>query len=243
MERTGRLPDDQAEVVFSDRFVEQLADLDSDGQREDVLAQIVRLCAAPGGTHTLSGDLGGWNTMYVLSKNNRVVYKATREPETGTGLIEVLCLGPKGDKNLYAIAAALADSNLLDPDDVTDLWDALALVDVVAEKAGLDGWDYKPPPAPIGMQKAAVAAKVLDAKTAALLSKPEIEAALEAHYSDDSDPDRALVAALERARSNVTFTNPAAVVRQRGSDRCLAPMPRANSLCMRVKGHPGAHRR
>lgn len=51
--------------------------------------------------------------------------------------------------------------------ELTDLWDAPAVLDVVAESVGLDGWDFQPPPAPVGMTKAAVAAGLIDEPVAA----------------------------------------------------------------------------
>lgn len=38
--------------------------------------------------------------------------------------------------------------------EVTRLWEALSLFDVVAEAVGLGGWDHRPPPAPDGMVRA-----------------------------------------------------------------------------------------
>lgn len=240
MRRAARFPGDQAEVVFSDKLIEQLAELPEDRQ-ESVLAEIVRLCDAPGGKHPLP-PLAGWNTLDVLGRERRVIYKAT--VTEGVGLLEALCLGPRSDNEVYDMARGLTDSGLLSPQEVTDLWDALELLDVVAEHVGLDGWDYRPPPAPVGMQRAAVAAGVVDAEIAALLSKPELEAALDGAWEEgggDPNPDAALVAALERARSNVAFPG-REPIRRRGDPRCDVAMPRANARCIRRRGHPGPHR-
>jgi len=239
--RAGRLPDDQAEVVFTDVFTEQLGQL-GESQREDALVDVVGLCDAPGGKHPLHAPLAGWNTVAVLGGRQRVVYKAS--VAGGTGLIEVLCLGPRSDSEVYDMAGALVASGLLGADEITDLWDALAILDVVAEDVGLDGWDYRPPPAPDGMIRAAVAAGLLDEATAAALSKPELEAALEHGWSPEGpDPRAALVAALELARARATIpANPGAVTRARLAPRCSALMPRAGSRCIRRRGHPGPHR-
>jgi len=241
MRRAGRFPGDQAEIVFTDKLIEQLDDLTRE-QQENVLAEIVVLCEAPGGKHPLSGLLAGWNTLDVLSRQHRVIYKATIVD--GTGLLEVLCLGPRSDDEVYDMAVGLTDSGLLAPDEVTDLWDALAVLAVVSEDVGLDGWDYRPPAAPVGMQRAAVAAGVIDAETAALLSKPELEAAIEGAWAGEGptpDPEAALVAALERARSNARYPG-RDVVRRRQEPRCDVQMPRANARCVRRRGHPGPHR-
>lgn len=243
MRRGGRLPDDQAEVVFTDAFVEQLGELSGE-HREEVLAEVVNLCSAPGGKHPLHAPLAGWNTLDVLAGHKRVIYKAT--DVDGVGLIEILCLGPRSDNEVYDMAAGLADSGLLEPDEVTQLWDALAVLEVVAEDVGLDGWDYQPPPAPSGMVRAAVNAGVLDEETASLLSKPELEAALEHGWGERGpDPEAALAAALERARRRgrrVAGSEAAGVVKGRATPRCRAEMPRARARCIRRKDHPGPHR-
>lgn len=242
MERGGRLPGDQAEIVFSDAFVEQLAELSTE-QQEEVLATVVALCENPGGKHPLSAPLAGWNTVEVLQRNGRVVYKA-RDVE-GTGLIEVLCIGPKSNDEVYDIALGLAATGVLTDDEVTQLWDALAILDVVAETVGIHGWDYAPPPAPPGMIRAVVAAGVLDQATAELLSKPEVEAALAEGWGEDGpDPEAAIAAVLELARSRLTSTPdpPDLMITQRRSPRCGAWMPRAQARCIRPADHPGAHR-
>ena len=74
------------------------------------------------------------------------------------GLIEVLCIGPRRDSEIYDMAVGIANSGLLADDEVTKLWEALALLDVAVESVGLEGWDYRPAPALEGLRRAAVAA-------------------------------------------------------------------------------------
>ena len=229
--------------MLSDVLVEQLAELTPD-RREDVLVDLVRLCADPGGRHPLGGVLAGWNTLEVLRGRSRVVHRVSIVD--GVGLIEALCLGPRSDSEVEDTARALVAAGLLDDDEATALWDALAILDVVAERAGLDGWDFLPEPAPEGMRRAVVAAGLLDAATAALLGRDELEAAMRDGWgSDGPDPTAALVAALERARDRavpLSAEGARAVLAARGEDRCGALMPRAQRLCVRRAGHPGPHR-
>jgi hypothetical protein len=244
VQRGGRLPDDQAEVVFSDAFVAQVGEL-TDDEREDVLAEVVRLCDDPGGKHPLRTPLAGWNTLDVGGGHRRAVFKAS--VIDGTGLIEVLCLGPRSDNEVYDMAVGLRDAGLLAEDEVTDLWDALALLEVLEEDVGLDGWDYRPPPAPDGMVRAAVAAGLLDEATAGVLSKPELEAAMAQGWgASGPDPTAAVIAALEEARKRsrrpAADPDPAQVVAVRFGARCGADMPRAGSRCIRRANHPGPHR-
>lgn len=243
MKRGERLPDDQAEVVFSDAILEQLGQLTADEQ-EDVLTEIVRLCDDPAGKHPLHTPLAGWNTLDVLGGHKRVVYKAS--VVDGTGLLEVLCIGPRSDNEVYDMAVALNDAGLLEPDEVTDLWDALAVLEIVEEEVGLDGWDYRPPPAPDGMVRAVVAANLLDEGTALALSKRELEAAMAGGWGPQGpDPRAAIIAALEEARKRSrrpkTF-DADLVLSGRADDRCGADMPRAGTRCIRRKDHPGPHR-
>lgn len=241
MRRGQRLPDDQAEVVFSDVFVEQVAGLHPDEQVE-VLATAVRLCEDPAGKHPLKPPLQGWNTEDVLAGEQRMIYHAGEVD--GVGVIDVLCLGPRSDNKIYDMAEGLVGTGLLTDDEVTFLWEALAVLDVVAEDVGLDGWDYRPAPAPEGMRLAAVRSGLLSEDQAALLSKDEIEAAMAAGWSGGApDPRAALAAALERARDRTN--EPAdtdAVLSGRTGARCGATMPRAGASCIRKRGHPGPHR-
>lgn len=247
MRRGARFDGDRAEVVprlaLSDVLVEQLVTLDA-AAREDVLTEIVRLCEDPGGRHPLRAPLAGWNTLDVLGARQRVVYRA--RVVDGVGLIEALCLGPRSDAEVYDIAVALRESGMLDADELAQLWEALAILDVIAEEVGLDGWDYRPPPAPEGMRRAAVAAGLLDERTAALLSRDEIEAAMASGWGDDGPrPAAALVAAIARARSRavpVDADEAAAILATRAEDRCGSLLPRAQRHCVRRAGHPGPHR-
>jgi len=239
----GRLPDDQAELAFSDWFTEQLEDL-PETDRLDLLAQVVALCDNSGGTHTLSARgkdraLVGWNTLEVSARERRVVYHVD---EAGASIF-VLCLGPRRGSEVYDTATALANSGALTDAETTQLWDALGLFDILAEDLGLDGWDYAPTPAPEGLRRAAVASGVLEDALAALLSRDELAAAMEHGWGPDG-PDRAaaLRAALQRARGNVDFDSAEWVVRRRADDRCGAVMPRAGTVCIRRAGHPGPHR-
>lgn len=125
----SRFPNDAAKVTFREIFLEQLEELPK-AQAISVLAEIVNLCGSPAGKHPLSGPLAGWNTLDVLGGHQRGVYKATIT--SGVGLVEVLCLGPRVRSEVYDMAVALIP--LLDADEATQLWEALALLDVVAEK-------------------------------------------------------------------------------------------------------------
>jgi hypothetical protein len=238
--RSRRLPRDQAEIVFSDEFVEQLAEFDRH-QQLDVLVTVVALCSAPEGKHALAGAMAGWNTVEVLARKQRVVFKVSIID--GVGLIEVLCMGERSKSVVYDVALALIRSGALSDDEVTQIWQALALLDTLAEEVGLDGWDYRPPPAPDGMVRSAIAAGVVDADLAPLLSADELTAALSFGYGPDGpDAMRGLLAALERARARVPFTSAADLLARRGEQRCNAYMPRARTLCIRIEGHPGPHR-
>lgn len=243
MRAGGRLAGDQAELTFSDWFTEQLEGLPPQ-ERLDLLAEVVALCAAPDGSHTLSARgrdraLVGWNTLEVSGREQRVVFHVD---EAGASIF-ILCLGPRRDAEVYDLATALSNSGALSQDEATQLWDALSLFDVLAEDLGLDGWDYAPPPAPAGLQRAAVASGVLEKAFAALLSRDELTAAMESGWGPDGpDPTRALEAALRRARGNAGYDSARWVVESRAADRCAEPMPRAGLRCIRRAGHPGPHR-
>ncbi len=241
MRRGERFPNNQAEVVFSDIFVEQLeADL-SEAERIEVLAEVMSLCDAPAGKHPLSAPMAGWNTLGVLQAEKRVVYKAS--VVDGTGLMEVLCLGQRRDSEVYDMARAVADTGRLSDEELTQLWDALAILEVATQAVGLDGWDYRPRPAPEGVKRAAIAAGVVDEATVSLLSQDELLVAMQHGWDDQGqlDPVGALIAALERARGSADFGE-REILSARQQDRCAAEMPRAGTTCIRRRGHPGPHR-
>ncbi|HEY0216450.1 MAG TPA: hypothetical protein VGC57_08675 [Cellulomonas sp.] len=251
MRAGGWLPGDQAEIVFSYAFVDQIAAL-SEQDRYDVLAAVLQLCADPGGTHALGARSGsralvGWNTLAVLRREKRVVY---RVDEAGAS-IGVLCLGPRRDGEVYDVAVALIRSGLLSDEHVTQIWEALALFETLADDLGLDGWDYRPEPAPEGLRRAAVATGLVEEALAALLASDEITAALEHGWGPDGpDPEKALRAAMARARGGAGFDSAEwrsraedeRIVRGRMQPRCAAVMPRARTACIRRAGHPGPHR-
>lgn len=243
MRRGDRFPHNTAELVLSDVAVEQLADF-TEAEQLDILAELVRLCEDPAGKHPLHAPLAGWNTVEVLQGHKRCVYKAS--VVDGVGVIDVLCVGPRSDSEVYDMAVALRDAGILTEGELTDLWDALAVLDLVAEQAGLDGWDYRPEPADEGLQRAAVASGLLSEEQAALLGKDEIVAAMEAGWGPDGpDPLAALTAALERARARaepVSADDVETILKRRESDRCGVLMPRAKRRCIRGEGHPGPHR-
>ncbi len=240
MKRGSHFPDDQAEILFSDIFVEQLAELNIN-ERRKVLSEIVALCQNPAGKHPLSRALRGWNTLEVLDGNKRVIYRAG--VIDSVGLIEVLCLGPRSDQEAYDFAVALIKTGSLTSEEATQLWDALALLEIIAESVGLNGWDFRPPPAPDGLIKSAVAAGVLEEKIAKLLSQDEILAAMNASWPETGSPNMevALEAALRRARFSVSYTA-REILFERSEPRCDLLMPRAKIRCIRKIGHPGPHR-
>ncbi|HEY5111716.1 MAG TPA: hypothetical protein VII67_05230 [Acidimicrobiales bacterium] len=168
------------------------------------------------------------------------MYKATITDSVG--LVEVLCVGPRSDSEVYDMATAITSTGLLSEEEVVQLWEALGLLDVVTEDVGLDGWDYRPEPAPEGMRRAVVSAGLLDADTASVLSKDEMEVAMTSGWGPDgADPEKALLAALERARGSADFSV-RKILELRQDDRCGALMVRAKSACVRRLGHPGPHR-
>lgn len=243
MQRGARLPDDQGEIVFTDAFVDYLAGLTA-SQQISVLLDVVALTVNPVGKHPLSnstkhGRLSGFNTVETLGGEHRAVYRA--QVVGGVGLIEVVVGGARRDNEVYTAAHALIAAGVLTEDEVTQIWDALSLLDVVAEDAGLDGWDYAPPPADEGHRRAAVAAGVVSSEIADLLSKDELSAAM-SHGWNANGPDQAsgIEAALRRARGNAVASGE--VLTSRRAPRCNAAMPRAGAACVRRRGHAGAHR-
>ncbi len=240
MRRAERFPNNQAEVVFGDIFVEQIEVLSKDEQL-DVLNAVIALCDNPGGKHPLRAPLAGWNTLAVLGSERRVVYKGSLVRRVG--LVEVLCLGPRRNQEVYDMADAIATTGRLTDEEAIQMWIALALLDVVVEHVGLDGWDYRPEPANLGLRRTAVRSGLLDTDTAAVLSKDEVLAAMQHGWGTrGADPVKALRAALERARGSVDPTAVSRIISGRQHERCGAAMPRAGVRCIRRKSHPGPHR-
>ena len=244
--RTGEsFPDNQAEIVFNDVFIEYLEKL-SPGDRESVLSEVVGLCARPVGTHPLSNrsskdQLAGWNTVTVLNTEHRVVFGS--RVEDGVGVVEVLCAGPRRADAAYDLANALIQTGRLSEDESNEIWQALALLDIVAEDVGLDGWDYRPPAAPEGMVRAAVAAGVLDEAVASVLRLDELQAAMSEGWGPGGpDPARAVQAALRQARAGVEMGDVTRILAGRAGARCGVVLPRKKERCLRSLGHPGAHR-
>ncbi|CAM3446824.1 hypothetical protein H7J08_19390 [Mycobacterium frederiksbergense] len=246
MRGSERLPGDQAEVVFSESFLVYLDDLTAD-ERESVLTEVVALCDHPTGKHPLSNRsasdrLAGLNTVEVLGKKHRVVF-AARVVE-GVGLIEVVCAGPRTGNAVYDVANALVRSGRLTEQEVTQLWDALALLEVVAEGVGLDGWDYKPRAAEAHLVRALVQLGLLPEDLAKVVSRAEAEAAMKDGYDDTGKPDTyaALAAVMRAARSRSDYGDARDILHRRSAERCGAEMPRARAKCIRRVGHPGPHR-
>jgi hypothetical protein len=246
MRGNERLPDDQAEVVFSESFLLYLDDLTPD-ERESVLAEVVALCANPIGKHPLSNRsatdrLAGLNTVEVLGKKHRVVFGA--RAEQGVGLIEVICAGPRTGNAVYDVANALVWAGRLTEDEATQLWDALALLEIVAEGVGIDGWDYRPRPAEAHLVRALVQLGLLPEDLAVTVSRAEAEAAMRDGYDEAGQPDTyaALAAVMRTARSRSDYGDATDVLRRRTEERCGAEMPRARATCIRRVGHPGPHR-
>lgn len=248
--RSGEsFPDDQAFIEFNDAFAESLEDL-TESQRIEVLAEVLTLCKNPAGNHPLSNrsgqKLAGWNTLDVLEKEYRVIFSSRMvDGDDGpVGLVEVLVVGQRKASAAYDMADALVRSNRLTPDEALEFWEYLALLEIAAEQVGLDGWDYQPEPAPDGLAKAAVAAGILDEHTASLLSKDELNAAMAGGWSNSgqADPDAALRAALERARSRVDGLDLSKIVKARQEARCGSVLPRTGRPCIRRQDHPGPHR-
>ncbi|RIT36785.1 hypothetical protein D2E76_16145 [Mycobacteroides abscessus] len=246
MRGSDRLPADQAEIVFSESFLLYLDDL-TDTDRETVLAEVVALCENPVGKHPLSNRsntdrLAGLNTVEVLGRSQRIVFAS--RIEAGVGVIEVICAGPRSDNAVYDIANALVIAGKLTEAEATQLWDALAVLEVAAEKAGIDGWDYRPPPAEAHLVKALIQLGLLPADIAATVSRTEAEAAMREGLGDDGQPDTAaaLAAVMHAARTRTDYEDATDILRRRTQDRCGATMPRARATCIRRAGHPGPHR-
>jgi hypothetical protein len=235
------LPDDQAEVVFTEQSIDWLIDNVTDHQREDVVDTIVGLFRAPRGKHPLSNqnatNLVGFNTVEAAQREFRIIYRVT--VANGVGLIEIVTIGQRRDDEVYSAADALVRSGKLTEEEQTQIWDALTLLDETKSRLGLEEWDYAEPPAPEGIVQAAVAAG-LDEDFARLLSKDELVVAMESAWEDGTfDPAAGVAAAVQRI---ATSTSPDRILALRRDDRCGAIMPKLGKPCIRVKGHAGAHR-
>lgn len=151
--RSGqRLPDDQAELLFTDVFVEWL-ETRSGAEQLDVLADIEALCRNPVGKHPLSNrggadDLAGWNTLDVLGGEHRVIFSSRVVDDVG--VIEVLCAGPRKGAAVYDTAQALIATGTLTADEATEIWQALVLLDLLAEDIGWTAGISSPSPDPMG---------------------------------------------------------------------------------------------
>ena len=236
MRRGERFPDDQAEIQFIDEFVERLAKMPQH-LIDEVLIGIVALCGNPAGKHPLGGDLTGLNTFELDERRMRTVFRATPpSADTETGLIEVVTVGPRRDGEVYTLASALVESGVLDEEQATQIWDALGLLDIAAERAGLDGWDYEPPPAPPWLIEAAVNAG-FDRTDVEHLSRDELSSAMEALYESENETD-ALTKAMEHGNTVLTHQVPPHPASRVGA-RCGKYMRRARASCIRRQGHPG----
>ncbi|WP_147243173.1 hypothetical protein [Acidipropionibacterium virtanenii] len=245
--RSGeRFPDDQAELVISDEAIEWIADNLTASEQDEFLDDLTTLFRRPWGKHPLSNrsaadHLAGLNTASTLSGDHRIVFRSTVSAQ-GTGLIEVIAIGPRTSNRIYDAVNALVASGKLDDSITQQIWDLLALLEDTVDRYGLEPWDYLPPVAAEGLVKAAVASGVLPEDLARLMSADEITEAM-AHGWDENtgqaDPGGALGAALARVGGSA---DPEHIFASRGEPRCGAQMPRADRLCIRRRGHPGAHR-
>lgn len=246
MRKGEYFPDDQAEIVVSDQVIDWIDSNISTEEQLQVLEDIVALCRVPWGKHALSNrggqKLAGFNTAESLNRTYRIVFRSTMI-DGGAGLVEVVAVGHRRDGLVYDVANALVASGVLTASEVQQVWEMLELLDqVMSDVTGLEQWDYIPDPAPPGMRQAAVASGLLDEGVAALLTTDEITAAMTAGWDSDTGepmPARALEAALRRLASSA---DPDRLLALRKTPRCGAPMKIAKALCIRPRGHAGAHR-
>ncbi|ATG53000.1 hypothetical protein CFK38_16855 [Brachybacterium vulturis] len=240
------LPDDQAELVLSTQVEEWIAENVDHSQWDEVLDDIVDLFTRPWGKHPLSNrsatdQLAGLNTTATLRGEYRLVFRSSISPD-GTGLLEIIAIGPRSENRIYDAVNALIASGTLDEDVVQSIWDMLELYELTAQKHGLELWDYRPEPPPDGLMKSAVAIGALTQEIAEVLSIDELNAAIANAWDPDTgqlDPPRALAAALERVAGS---PDPERLIALREEPRCGAAMPRAKAPCIRRRGHAGAHR-
>ncbi|MDN5895126.1 MAG: hypothetical protein L0H93_14030 [Nocardioides sp.] len=241
-----QLPGNQAEVTFSTEAVDWIAENIEESQWDDVLDDIVALFTKPWGKHPLShrtamDRLAGLNTTATLRGDYRIIFRAGNSA-SGTGLIEIVALGPRSDNRVYDAINALVASGKLSDDEVQSIWDMLTLYETTAEKHGLELWDYRPAPAPPGLVKSVVAIGALPREIAELLSADELNATAANAWDPETgeiDPVRALRAATDRVAGS---SDPERLITLREQPRCGAPMPRAAAPCIRRRGHAGAHR-
>lgn len=241
MRRGEKLPNDQAEIVVTDHFIEYLENLEQPSQVREVLKDIIRLCEDPAGKHPLGKELTSLNTVETLQKAHRIIYGVRDDGQVG--LIEVLAAGPRRDNEIYDIANTLQSK--LTHEEWTQIWDILMLVEETAEDVGLDPWDYAPDPAPPGLVEAAVNSGVIDREVAEVMSKDEIVAAMEGGYTPAGvDKAAALHAAMTTARAaGHTLPDPRQIYGdKRLEPRCGVFMKRAAKPCIRRAGHSGPHR-
>lgn len=240
------LPGDQAEVVFTTEAEEWIASHVEDSQWDELLDDVVALFTQPWGKHPLSNRhasdlLAGLNTTATLRGAYRIVFRSALSPE-GTGLIEILAIGPRSNNRIYDAVNSLIGSGKLSDDVMQSIWDMLEIYETTAEKHGLELWDFQPEPAPPGLIKSAVTIGVLPQELAEVLSADEINAAMADSWDPDTgdlDPVRALRAAVQRVAGSA---DPERIFASRQEPRCSAHMPRADKPCARRRGHPGAHR-
>jgi len=237
-----RLPEDQAEVTFTEESIEWLNSNVNASEREEVFDTIVSLFESPAGKHRLSNkggtNLVGFNTVEACHRTYRIIYRA--KVVNGVGVIEVITVGLRRDGEVYAEAHDLVQSGKLTDAERTQIWDALNILQDTKDRLGLEEWDYFEEPAPTGLVKGAVAAGILDEDVARQLTQSELMAAMEAAWkSGELDTDAALAAAMKRVATSAT---PDRVFTSRRKPRCDAIMPHAQARCIRAKGHKGAHR-
>jgi len=240
------LPGDQAELVLSTQVEEWIAEHVDRSRWDEVLDDIVDLFARPWGKHPLSNrtatdHLAGLNTTATLRGDYRIVFRSSIS-RAGTGLIEIVAIGPRSENRIYDAVSALIASGTLDEDVAQSIWDMLELYEETAEKHGLELWDYRPAPPPAGLVRSAVAIGALTQEVAEVLSTDELNAAIANAWDPDTgelDPARALTAALERVAGS---SDPERLIALRAEPRCGASMPRAKAPCVRRRGHAGAHR-
>jgi hypothetical protein len=172
---TSVFPMSQTEIMFCDPFIKDLESLDEQ-EAETVLAEIVALCRRSLGTSghdpTIGVRLAGWNTLYVLGGEYRVVFAYRLVNDVG--IIEVLCSGSRNGDALYDMAADLTGTGKLTEDEISEIWVALALLEIVVGRVGEDGWDDPPKSAPVGMQRAAVVSGLLEQNVANVLTLVEL---------------------------------------------------------------------